>query len=186
MDRRIAVKNMLITLGLTVSTTTIIGFIESCSNKKTARISVFFDETEIYLVDYLVDIFLPRTSIIGGKDLNLSQFVDKMCANVLTIQKQKEIKSGLHEFLIRFEQKFNKEASEGSIEEYKTLLDVCLNVTKEKEAKVFKLLESDYHNLSKPSKSEYLFYKFLTTIREFSFLGYFTSETILEKKKSLL
>ncbi|MDO5971332.1 gluconate 2-dehydrogenase subunit 3 family protein [Flavivirga aquimarina] len=186
MDRRIAIKNILATLGLTVSTSTIIGFLESCSDNKVAEVSVFFDKTEIYLIDCLVDVFLPRTSIVGGKDLNLTQFVDKMCANVLTIQKQKEIKLGLNEFLKKFEQKFNKEASEVSVDTCEILLDICLNISKEKEVEVFKLLESDYSSLSKHSKSKCLLYRFLTTVREFSFLGYFTSEIIIKTEKSLL
>lgn len=187
MDRRIAVKNIFMAIGITVSTPTLISILNSCSENKKNWLPTFYDKSEIKIVSYLVDIILPKTSVVGGEDLNLSRFVDNMCADVLNVEKQNKIKLGLNEFINRFEEHFNKNFSKGSIDEYEVLIGKYMNISKEKEIDVFEMLNTDdYKSLSVYQQQDYLLYQFLTTVRELSFLGYYTSEMIVKRIIELL
>ncbi|MHA7941610.1 gluconate 2-dehydrogenase subunit 3 family protein [Formosa sp. 3Alg 14/1] len=183
MERRVAVKNMLFALGATVSASTVLSIFGSCTeDAKTGWVSTFYDPSEIKVVHNLVDIYLPKTSIVGGKDLNLAQFVDMMSESVLDEEKQAEVKLGSKVFIARFEEEFDKNIANGSKEDFEAFIALYMNVPKDKEDKVFQLLDTpDYKLLPKSEQQDYLLYTFLTTVRTYSFLGFYTSEIVEDK-----
>ena len=105
-----------------------------------------------------------------------------MCKDVFSTENQQILNLGIKEFSTKFEQKFNKKTIEGNKENYEEFLNVHFNISKEKEKNIFKLLAVNYRNIPFNLKSEYVLYYFLTTIRELSLLGYFTSQEIYEDK----
>lgn len=181
MDRRTAVKNIALSLGIAVSGTTVISIFNACSTDKTIAKPEFFKAPDLYGINFLVDIILPATSSIGGKALNISQFIDKMCKQVLSEEKQQAIQLGTEEFSKRFQEINGKKLSKGNSEEYQLIVAHHFDVSEEKKKSVFELLERDYNALSDKMKADYNVYTFLTTVRELSLLGYFTSQTIMER-----
>lgn len=180
MDRRTALKNMALSFGFAVSGASIINLFNSCSTDKSTLTSEFFTLSEVYSIEMLIDLILPTTSTVGGKDLNVSQFIDKMCQHVLDNQQQKGMRSGAEEFSKRFEKITAKAPTDGNPDNYKQILTIYFDISEAQEQAVFELLASDFTTLSKHLKPDYHLYLFLTTVRELSVLGYFTSQTIME------
>lgn len=180
MDRRTAVKNIALSLGLAVSGSTIINLFNACSTDKNLVKPEFFTTSDLYSIDVLSDIILPATLSKGANALNLSQFIDKMCKHVFNEKKQLEIKRGAEEFSSRFSKITGKTPSEGTKEDYQLLVSTYFDISAEKEKAVFIMLATDYDTLTPDLKPDYNLYLFLTTVRELSLLGYFTSQAIVE------
>jgi len=180
MDRRTALKNMALSFGFAVSGATVISVFNSCSDEKTTVTSEFFKASEMYSITQLVDLLLPKTSTIGAKDLNIPHFVDQMCQHVLDDQQQKEMRRGVAEFSKRFLKSTGNSTTEGTQQDYELMLSTYFDISKDQEKAIFKMLDSDYHTLSNAIKPDYHLYTFLTTVRELSLLGYYTSQTIME------
>ncbi|TXE08153.1 gluconate 2-dehydrogenase subunit 3 family protein [Gelidibacter salicanalis] len=180
MDRRTALKNMALSFGFAVSGTTIISVFNSCSDAKTTVISEFFKASEMYSISQLVDLLLPTTTTIGAKDLNIARFIDKMCQHVLNAEQQMEMKLGTEEFSKRFNNITGKVPVDGNVEDYQKMLTTYFHISEAQQDAVFELLDSDYQLLAHDLKPDYRLYTFLTTVRELSLLGFFTSQTIME------
>lgn len=180
MDRRHVLKNIALTLGLTVTTPTVLSLLGSCAKDVGTSTLEFFDKKSIVAIEFLVDIILPVTTTVGGKQLNLSIFVDKMIKNVLKDRDQKEISMGLDEFAKDFEDLFGKKIQEGNHKDYEQIVKTFFDVPDKIRTEVFTLLQQDFSLLPQQSKKDYVLYKFLTTVRAFSMLGYYTSQTIVE------
>lgn len=180
MDRRTAVKNIALSLGLVVSGSTILSVFNACATDKTVVLPEFFKKSDIHSVEGLVDIILPKTSSIGATDLNISQFIDKMCYHVLLKKQQDEIRMGIQEFSKRFEEITNKLPSNGNREDYQQMVATYFDVSEERENAVFEMLENGSDKLAENVKPDYYLYTFLTTIRELGMLGYFTSQVVME------
>lgn len=180
MDRRTAVKNMALSLGFIVSGSTIINIFNACSTDQKAIKPNFFKASDLYSINFLTDIILPTTTSIGAKDLNLTEFIDTLCADVLTPDQQRNMRFGAEEFSNGFYKLTGKETSHGNQQDYQRMLAACFDVSEADQQEIFKLLKQDVNTLSKNLKSKYYLYAFLTTIRELTLLGYFTSKTITE------
>lgn len=182
MDRRTAVKNIALSLGFAVSGSTVISLFNACSADKTTLKPEFFKASDLYSINFLVDILLPVTATIGAKDLNISLFIDKMCKHVVSEEKQKSIRLGAEEFSKRFEQITDKNPLEGNKQDYQQMVTIYFGISEEKEKAVFEMLNEDYNNPPENVQPDYNLYTFLTTIRELNLLGYFTSQTIMERE----
>jgi uncharacterized protein YihD (DUF1040 family) len=180
MDRRHAIKNIALTFGLTVATPTLLSLIKSCAKDTGLNTFDFFNRKTIVAIEFLIDIILPITTTVGGKDLNLAMFVDKIIKNVLNDRDQKEINMGLEEFVKHFEHTFNKKVQDGNRKDYEQVVKTYFDVPDKRKTEVFKLLQQNFTELPQQSKKDYVLYKFLTSVREFSMLGYYTSQTIVE------
>lgn len=180
MDRRTAIKNMALSLGFVVSGSTVISLFNACSTEKTYLQSVFFKAEDMRSIDFLTEIILPKTSSPGAKDLSLAQFVDKMCQHVLSAEKQQAVLSGAAEYARGFEKYMGKTSYNGQQTDHERMIARYFNLSENEEKSVLTLLETDASALPENQKSKYHLYTFLTTVRELSMLGYFTSETVLE------
>lgn len=180
MDRRTAVKNIALSLGIAVSGTTIINVFNACSSETTAVKSALFTPSDLKSMDMLADIILPVTTTKGAKHFNMSRFIDKMCSHVFDEPKQQKIKRGAEEFSDRFYKMTGKKPSKGNKANFEHVLSTYFDIPKDQEIAVFELIDTDYDKLSDQLKPDYELYLFLTTIRELSLLGYFTSQVILE------
>ncbi|CAM4187747.1 gluconate 2-dehydrogenase subunit 3 family protein [Flavobacterium weaverense] len=180
MDRRIAVKNIALLLGLVVSGSTVLSLFNACSTDQKKIKGEFFDAADMYIVESLVDIILPISSSIGAKELNVSQFVDKMCKYVLREVNQKEIRLGIEEFRKKFEKITDKISTEGNREDYSLMIKTYFDISHKEQKIIFEMLGNQ--NVSEELKATYHLYKFLTTIREYTLLGYFTSKAIIDSQ----
>lgn len=180
MDRRTAVKNIALSLGLVVSGSTVLSLFNACTTDKTDIVLEFFKESDLKVIDGLMNVILPETSSIGAKHLNISQFIDKMCCHVMSKKQQDEIQMGGYEFSKRFEEITNIVPSNGDKVDYRKVVATYFDVSKERESAVFEMLENGSDRLLDSVRPDYYLYTFLTTIRELGMLGYFTSQVVME------
>ncbi|MBA6154647.1 gluconate 2-dehydrogenase subunit 3 family protein [Gelidibacter maritimus] len=180
MDRRTAVKNIVLSLGLVVSGSTILSLFNACTTDKTVVLPEFFKKSDMLGIEGLVDIILPKTSSIGANDLNISLFIDKMCCHVLSKKQQDEIRMGIEKFSKQFEKITNKLPSNGNREDYQQMIATYFDVSEKREKAVFQMLENGSDELAENVKPDYYLYTFLTAVRELGMLGYFTSQVVME------
>ncbi len=178
MNRRDVLKGLTLSLGYAVATPTALSMLQSCSEKSEKWNAVFLNEAEKNMVTHLVDIILPQTDTPGGLDLNLPQFIDLMCNDVLYPADQELFHQGSQVFAKRFNKKFKRDLQKATKEEIMTLFAFYFDKDASESAAIKKLLSLQVGRVSEAEKDDYKMYKCLTNIRSFSLLGYFTSEKI--------
>lgn len=180
MNRRNALKNMSLSLGCTIGTTTLLSILNSCNDIETNWEPKFLSDTQKHMIDFLVDFILPKSDSLGGLDLNLTQFIDKMIPNILEQKDQLLFNKGSLEFEKKFKSVYKKEITKGTKSEFHTLLKTYFKISKKEEELVFNQLELDFNDIPNQKKSTFLIYSFLTSVRYYSLFGYYTSKAILQ------
>ena len=178
MKRREAIKNVSLGIGYVVSAPAVLGILESCSKPEPSWTADFLSDELKPLVNHLVDIILPSSDIPGGVELNLPQFIDKMCADILVKKDQEWVLRGGAFFAERVASHAGGEANGATrqevLEVFKTYFDLP---EAEKKAILYKQ-QKGAEEIADEEKDSFALYKFLFAVREFALLGYFTSERI--------
>ena len=89
------------------------------------------------------------------------------------------IKNGASAFATEFQNKYGKEATKGSKEEYQKLLEKYFNVSKEEQKRIFEIQNSE-ETPGDEDLNTYMIYKFLLATREYTLFGFYTSEHVGE------
>lgn len=178
MNRRDVLKGLTLSLGYAVATPTALSMLQSCAEKSDNWNTVFLNAAEKNMVTHLVDIILPKTDTPGGLDVNLPQFIDLMCHDVLYPTDQELFHQGSEVFAKRFRTQFKKDLQKASREDILTLFAFYFDKDAAGAAAIKKMLSLKVDQVSEAEKDDYKMYKCLTEIRSFSLLGYFTSEKI--------
>ncbi|MDY8134177.1 gluconate 2-dehydrogenase subunit 3 family protein [Aquimarina sp. 2201CG5-10] len=180
MDRREAIKNISVSLGYTITAPTILNVLSSCSGKEKSLDLVFLDETQKYMIDHLVDCILPISETPGGLDVQLSHFIDIMIRKTKTKKEQALFDKGSRAFTNSFQKIYKKPPLEGSREEFRALLDVYFNISRDKQDAIFEELDHTSIIILEGKSKTVLIYNFLVEIRNYCLLGYYTSQLIVE------
>ena len=178
MKRREAIKNLSLGIGYVVSAPAVLGILESCSKSEPGWEAVFLDEELKPVVSHLVDIILPTSESPGGLDLDLPQFVDKMCSDILTKKDQEWVSRGGSLFAERVASHTGGGASRASRKEVLDIFKTYFDLPSEERKTVMDNQKKVDEEIPEAEKDSFALYKFLFTIREFALLGYFTSERI--------
>ena len=180
MRRREAIKNLSLGIGYVVSVPAVLSVLESCARQEPGPQweTVFFDEDQRHMVSHLVDIILPSGNLPGGLDLNLPQFVDKMCADLLTEADQEWFQQGSRVFGSELLERGGKEINGAGRNEVLKIFEKHFKVSRERQQEIKQQQELGAEGLSEEVQASYALYKFLFVVREFSLLGYFSSEQI--------
>jgi len=109
MNRREALRSLSLSMGYVVAVPAVMNMLESCTEDAETWTAVFLTDEEKHLVTHLVDIILPSSAIPGGLDLNLPQFIDMMCKDVMKASDQEMFHQGSQVFSERFSERFNKD-----------------------------------------------------------------------------
>lgn len=178
MKRREAIKNLSLGIGYVVSVPTVLGILESCSKPETGWEAVFLGEELKPIVNHLVDIILPRSESPGGLDLNLPQFIDKMFADILTKTDREWVLRGGSLFAERVVSHTGGAAYNADRKEVQEVFKSYFDLSPEEQKAVLDRQQKGESDLKNEEKDSFALYKFLFGVREFSLLGYFTSERI--------
>lgn len=178
MKRREAIKNLTLGIGYVVGAPAVVGILESCSKTEPGWESVFLGEELQPLVNHLVDIILPRSESPGGLDLNLPQFVDKMCADILTKNDQEWVLRGGSFFAERVASQTGRAAEKASRQEVLKVFKTYFDLPPAEMKAILDKQQKGVKEVNDEEKVSFALYKFLFTLREFALLGYFTSERI--------
>ena len=178
MKRREAIKNLSLGIGYVVSAPTVLGILESCSKPESGWNAVFFGEELTPLMNHLVDIILPGSDSPGGLDLNLPQFVDKMCEDILTKTDKEWVLRGGSFFAGLVANHSDGAAIEANRKEVLEVFKSYFDLPSEERKAVLDRQRKGESGMNDEEKDSFALYKFLFALREFSLLGYFSSERI--------
>ncbi len=177
MNRRDSLKTMSIALGYVVATPTLFQLLSACENEKgNTWHPQFLSETQVLVVEQLVDIILPASETLGGLDVEIPKFIDLILSHVLPQIEQENFKKGANAFHGKFESVFNKIVSKGIPDEFTTLLNTYFKISTDKQARVFELMQKDASSVSDPNS--FYIYKYLICIRHYALLGYYSSKQV--------
>lgn len=178
MNRREALRGLSLSLGYAVSVPSVLSVLQACSVENESWTSVFFTESEKNMATQLVDIILPSSDIPGGLDINLPQFVDMMCKDVLTKSDQDIFHQGSDVFAEKFKLRYDKDIIKAKKHEVLELFAMYFDKTPAESKIILDNQKKNIEEIPAPEMEDYLMYKCLLTVRSFSLLGYFTSEKI--------
>jgi hypothetical protein len=168
MDRRKALKNTGLLIGVTLSGSTLATLLQSCQNENRLTWSpVFFDKKGAEIISELTEMILPKTETPGAKDLKVDIFVDKMFEETLSPEDKDHVRKGYEEFSALCQQKYGASFLELSPEDR-------IKVVQEVDRTANKFNPSIWG--STLGKQEPL--DFYRRVKQFTLVGYFTSEEI--------
>ena len=168
MDRRIALKNTVLLVGVTIGGSTLASLMQSCQNQK--RIDWqphFFNEEQAAQISEITEMILPRTETPGAKDLKVDMFVDLMFAKTLSPEDKEHTMKGYERFVEICEERFGHPFTKIGAEQRKEVLQQIGEET----------------NTFNPSGWGSPFgvqepLDFYRRVKQFTLIGYFTSEEI--------
>lgn len=178
MNRRAALKGLTLGMGYVVAVPTVMSMLESCATETETWPAVFLTDKEKHMVVELVDIILPASDIPGGLDVNLPQFIDMMCKDVLNASDQEMFHQGSQVFAERFTKKFDKDIVKGKKKDILDLFSSYFDKNAEESSEILKTQRKNIKDIPADELQDFLMYKCLMTVRTFSLLGFFTSEKI--------
>ena len=126
----------------------------------------------------MVDIILPATKLPGGLELNLSQFVDKMCSDLLHEGDKQWVAMGRNGFAQKMEETTGRSLAGAGKKHVRDTFSLFFDLTPEEKEQVLARQSVAAEEIGEKEQTAYAIYRFLFTVREFALLGYFTSERI--------
>ena len=178
MKRREAIKNLSLGIGYVVSAPAVLGILKSCSKQESNWEPVFLTDSVKPVVTHLVDVILPSSDSPGGLDLGLPQFIDRMCADILSESDQEWVTTGGALFLAEISSSTGEETSNASRKDVLGVFKTYFDLPADQKQAVMRQQRHGPGELQGEGKDRFAIYKFLFTIREFALLGYYTSEKI--------
>lgn len=178
MNRREALKGLTLGMGYVVAVPTVMSMLESCATETETWPAVFLTDKEKHMVVQLVDIILPASDIPGGLDINLPQFIDMMCKDVLNTSDQEMFHQGSQVFAERFTEKFDKDIIKAKKKEVLALFSGYFDKSTDESSVILNTQRKNVNDIPADELQDFLMYKCLMTVRTFSLLGFYTSEKI--------
>lgn len=178
MNRREALRSLSLSMGYVVAVPAVMNMLESCTEDAETWTAVFLTDKEKHLVTHLVDIILPSSAIPGGLDLNLPQFIDMMCKDVMKASDQEMFHQGSQVFSERFTERFNKDMIKANKEEVLALFAEYFDKSADESGIILQEQRKNSNEIPANELQDYLMYKCLIAVRTFSLLGFYTSEKI--------
>ncbi|WP_369048700.1 gluconate 2-dehydrogenase subunit 3 family protein [Tenacibaculum sp. UWU-22] len=176
MERREAVKNIALGLGVTIATPTLLEILSSCSSDVSDNKYHFFTATQAYMVTHLADIILP-ISPEEKTAVKLVPFIDKMIFYTDDTVQKEYFTKGSKAFEKTFTNQYQKKADKGNKTEYKQLVDTYFSITEKQQKNIFEKLTLTSNRIKANERENVAIYHFLTTTRKYVLLGYYTSKT---------
>ncbi len=181
MNRRVALKNLTMSLGYVVAAPTLLKILASCTSEAKMWTPVFLSAEEKYIVTHLVDIILPSTDTPGALDVNVPQFLDMMYKDIEKESNQKLFKNGAKIFIEKFTKMFDVPVLEGKKQDFEKLFAVYFDISEDETQEILLRQKIKINKVSRDDIDSYLLYKFLLSIRYYTLFGYYTSEKIGEE-----
>ena len=178
MNRRNAIKNLTLGIGYVVSVPAVVGIMQSCEKENVSWDAVFLTDEEQNLVTHLADLILPTSEYPGGLEMNLPQFIDRMCADLLNEADKKHFAAGSKQFSESLKTAKGKSLLKASSDDIEEVFAGFFDISSEEHEKIIGNHKKSIEELPEQEAETYALYKCLFSIREFALLGYFTSENI--------
>lgn len=170
MDRRAALKNTALLVGITMGTSAISGLLKSCQRQNRLEWKPrFFNEEQASVVSEITETILPRTETPGAKDLKVDIFVDLMFQKNLGPEDQQHVMKGYARFVEVGQELFGKSFTDMDNTQRTQVLQKI-----EKETNTFNpAIWGTFLGEQPPID-------FYRRLKQFTLLGYFTSKELTE------
>lgn len=186
MDRRIALKNMGLSLGYVVAIPTLISLVQSCKNEKVLEWTPdFFTPEQGAVLTQLVDIILPTTDTPSASEVQVHLFIDRLTDQVTEKDKQDFMKMSMNKFIEKALKDSGKEkAADLEPKDLEPVLAESLKKTKEDQIKNLKAIHQFTEAIAKGESAnitdEIYRFGFANNLRGLTIWGYKTSEYVGE------
>ena len=170
MDRRTALKNTALMVGVSLSSTTLTGLLQSCRDQNRLEWKPkFFTEEQARVVSEIAEMILPITETPGAKDFKVDMFVDLMFEKNLSPEDQKHVKKGYDRFVSIGQASYGKSFVEMNGKEKTAVLRQVEQ-------------ETNYFNpqVWGSPLGEQPPIDFYRRVKQFTLIGYFTSKELSE------
>ncbi|MGB5437045.1 MAG: gluconate 2-dehydrogenase subunit 3 family protein [Maribacter sp.] len=168
MDRRIALKNTALLVGVTLGGGTLASLMQSCQNQKRMDWQPqFFNEEQAAQISEITEMILPRTETPGAKDLKVDMFVDLMFAKTLSPEDKEHVMKGFERFVEICQERFGHPFTELDAEQRKEVLQQVGEETNTFNPSIW----GSPLGVQEPLD-------FYRRVKQFTLIGYFTSEEI--------
>ena len=173
MKRRDALKNTALVLGYAVSASTVAAVMQGCTTESTTSevgavegpwTPKFLNKEDYELVSELAETILPETATPGAKSVGAPQYIDAMLSDYYDAIEQRQFLDGLTEIAEEVKAKYSKDYLALSQDERTAYLTAV-------DQQVMQELKSGTGN----------YRPFFATLKELTWVGFFTSETIGEE-----
>ena len=125
MKRRDALKNTALLGGAILSTSSMLGLLQSCQQEPRLSWQPSFLNTEqAQLISALVDAILPKTETPGGLDMKVDVFIDKVLADLYNEEGQQSVIEEMTQFNEKCKAKFGKLFHQLDATQKETILQV--------------------------------------------------------------
>lgn len=184
MDRRSALKNISIGIGITVSSGSLMTLISSCKSDSSATQTVKVDllnNKEAGFLEEIMDIMLPKTETPGAKELGLIKYVRAIFNQLYEVKDQKSFSKGMDLFQAAVKDKFDLDSgfSANRIQISEVLDDWIGTKNESRKEEIGKIMATPEDKVKENNKPYYT-YRFLDNLRYLAVTAYFGSEEIGE------
>lgn len=187
MKRRDAIKRTAMIMGYAISASAIAGVMNGCKADPSLGTSwkpAFFDADQINVIAEIAERILPATDTPGAKDVLVHQFMDKILKENFDADAQQRVFSGLKAIETASQSTYKKSFLDCSNEEKDAILTQFDKMAHEANKTIngetqYELVAAKAGQVT--TGEGYLAKNkthFFHIIKELTFLGYFTSETV--------
>ncbi|MET6989679.1 gluconate 2-dehydrogenase subunit 3 family protein [Sediminicola arcticus] len=187
MDRRIALKNIGLSLGYVVAVPTLVSLVQSCKDTPAMEWTPdFLTKEQGAALMNLVDIILPKTDTPSASEVNVHMFIDKFANEVMEQKQQDFFKMSMSNFLDKALKDSGKETlADLTAEDLEPVLSNALKVTKEQEIENFEVINS-YQGAIENGETDKLDegvsrFAFANNLRGMTIWAYKSSEYVAEE-----
>ena len=188
MERRKALKNMGLAMGLTVATPTVLSLLQGCQGE-TGPIwtPLYFTPDQGSALQKLVDLILPKTDTPSASEVNVHVFLDRYMESVPEAAEQEFFQSAFNAFLEKAKADSGKtEAADLTAEDLEPVLAAELAVRSPEDEMAMMEAMTSYQEAMEAGKETTLDeaiqrYQFANNLRSSTIWAYKTSEQIGEE-----
>ncbi|MGY8915855.1 MAG: gluconate 2-dehydrogenase subunit 3 family protein [Flavobacteriales bacterium] len=187
MDRRIALKNIGLSLGYVVAVPTLVSLVQSCKDKPVMDWTPdFLSKDQGAALKNLVDIILPKTDTPSASEVNVHLFIDKFANEVMEPKQQEFFKMSMGKFMDKALKDSGKESlADLTAEDLEPTLSKALKVSKEEEIENFKIITSYQEAIENQESAELdegvSSFAFANNLRGMTIWAYKSSEYVGEE-----
>ncbi|WP_394747790.1 gluconate 2-dehydrogenase subunit 3 family protein [Spongiimicrobium salis] len=187
MDRRIALKNMGLSLGYVVATPTLLSLVQSCKTETVLEWTPdFFSQEEGTVITHLVDIILPKTDTPSASEVQVNLFIDQFTDQIMEKPQKEFVKMSLGKFIEKALQDSGKKEAKALLsEDLEPVLASALKFDKAQEMQyreqIGAFMESQASSGNGTITDEAARFAFADSLRGMTILGYRASEYIGEE-----
>jgi len=185
MNRRSAIKNISIGVGISVSSGTLLSLISGCkSDSSTATVSNtvsgLMNAKNAGFLEELMDIMLPATDTPGAKDVGIIKYVNVVLGRLYEKNDQKAFTKGLGFFQDAVKKKYSLSSGlDASREQLTEVLEDWIGKKNEsRKEEIGTLLYSSENDVALVDREKFYIYKFISNTKSLATSTYFGSEEI--------